>query len=160
MELSWLVSYAGTEDVLSFEGDDESFMGDVSSSLSRLPTCPMKVDIELFALDEGREHVEVLSFCVGSDEDDSIAGSKGVYGRSGKSTAGDVGVIRHVVSVPFEVVKVVVFVVGAIALPTEVAVLDCMKVGGMSANSRFEFMEFVCAPDFRVSEELLEELNG
>ena len=56
MELSWLVSYTGSEDVLSFQWDDEGFMGDVSSSFSRVPTCPMEVDVELFALDECSKH--------------------------------------------------------------------------------------------------------
>ena len=48
--------YTGTEDMLSFQGDDESFVGDVSSSFSRVPTCPMEVDVELFTFDEGSEH--------------------------------------------------------------------------------------------------------
>ena len=52
MELSWLVLYAGAEDVLSFQGDNEGFMGDVSSSFSRVPTCPVEIDIELFALNK------------------------------------------------------------------------------------------------------------
>ena len=56
MELSWLVSYTGAEDVLSFQWDDEGFVGDVSSSFLRVPTCPMEVDIELFTLDEGSKH--------------------------------------------------------------------------------------------------------
>jgi len=48
--------YAGAEDVLSFQRDDKGFMGDVSSSFLRVPTCPMEVDIELFTLDECSKH--------------------------------------------------------------------------------------------------------
>jgi len=60
---------------------------------------------------------------MGSDKDDSTFGSKGVYGRSGKSTAGDVGVIRHGTLV------VVVSVVGI--------------VGNMYVSSRFGVVVFV-----------------
>ena len=48
--------YTGAEDVLSFQRDNEGFMGDVSSSFLWVPTCPMEIDVELFALDEGCKH--------------------------------------------------------------------------------------------------------
>ena len=56
LELSLLMLYAGAKDVLSFKWDDEGFMGNISSFFLRVPTCPMEVDIKLFALDEGSEH--------------------------------------------------------------------------------------------------------
>jgi len=76
MELSWLVLYTGVEDVLSFKGDDEGFMGDVGCTFSGVPACPVEVDVELFALNESSKHMEAFSFCVSSDKDDSIASSK------------------------------------------------------------------------------------
>ena len=92
---------------------------------------------------------------MGPDEDDPSVGSKGVYGRSGKSTAGEVGVIRHVV-----LTAVKVSVVGAIVLSAKATMLECMDVGDMYTCSRSEFVELVGAPDSRVSEEALEEDGG
>jgi len=56
LELSLLILYTGAEDVLSFQRDNEGLMGDVSSPFSRMPTCPVEIDIKLFTLDEGSEH--------------------------------------------------------------------------------------------------------
>jgi len=92
---------------------------------------------------------------VGPDEDDPSAGSKGIYGRSGKSTAGEVGVIRHVVSA-----MVKGSMVGAIVLFAKAAMLECIDVGDVYSCSRFEFVELVGTPDSRVSEEALEEEGG
>jgi len=152
MELSWLVSYTSVEDVLSFKGDDEGFMGDVSCIFSGVPACPVEVDIELFMLNESSKHMETFSFCVSPDEDDSVAGSKGVYGRSGKSTTGEVGVIRHSSSV-----VVVESVIYAIMLSAEAAMFEHMNVGNVYVGSRFEVMELVHVPDIWISEELLKE---
>jgi len=152
MELSWLVLYIGVEDMLSFKGDNKSFVGDVSCIFSGVPACPVEVDVKLFTLNESSEHMETFSFYVSPDEDDSIAGSKGVYGRSGKSTTGEVGVIRHGASV-----VVVESVVGTIVFSAEAAMLKCMNVGNIYAGSRFEVMELVHVPDIWISEELLKE---
>ena len=92
---------------------------------------------------------------MGPDEDDPGVGSKSVYGRSGKSTAGDVRVIRHSSSA-----VVVMSVVGAIALFTEATMFECMDVGDMYASSRFEFAVFVGTPNVGISEELLKEEGG
>ena len=92
---------------------------------------------------------------MGPNEDDPSAGSKGVYGRSGKSTVGKVGVIRHGVLAAVES-----SVVGAIVLSAKAAMLECVDVGDVYACSRFEFVELVGAPDGRVPEEVLEEEGG
>ena len=92
---------------------------------------------------------------MGPDENDPSVGSKGVYGRSGKSTAGEVGVIRHGVLVMVEI-----SVVGAIVFSAKAAMLKYMDMGDVYACSRFEFVELVGAPDGRVSEEALEEESG
>ena len=92
---------------------------------------------------------------MGPDEDDPSIGSKGVYGRSGKSTAGEVGVIRHGALATIEG-----SVVGAIVLSAKAAMLKCVGVGDVYACSRFEFVELVGTPDERVSEEALEEEGG
>ena len=92
---------------------------------------------------------------MGPDEDDPSVGSKGVYGRSGKSTAGEIGVIRH-----GALAMVEGSVVGAIVLSTEAAMFKCVDVGDVYACSRFEFVEPVGAPDERVSDEALEEEGG
>jgi len=92
---------------------------------------------------------------VGPDEDDPSVGSKSVYGRSGKSTAGDVGVIRHGFSV-----AVVMSVVGAIVLFTEATMFECVGVGDVYASSRFELVVFVGTPNVGISEELLKEEGG
>jgi len=152
MELSWLMLYTGGKDVLSFKGDDEGFVGDVGCTFSGVPACPVEVDVELFVLNESSEHMEAFSFYVSLDKDDSVASSKGVYGRSGKSTVGEVGVIRHGVSV-----VVMESVVGAIVFSAEAAMLKCMNVGNVYAGSRFEVVELVCVPDVWISEELLKE---
>jgi len=152
MELSWLVSYTGIEDVLSFKRDNEGFMGDVGCTFSGVPACLVEVDVELFTLNESSKHMEAFSFCVSLNKDDSIAGSKGVYGRSGKSTAGEVGVIRYGSSA-----AVVESVVGAIVFSTEAAMLKCVNMGNMYAGSRFEVVEVVHVPDIWISEELLKE---
>jgi len=152
VELSLLMLYGGAEDMLSFKGDDEGFMGDVGCTFSGVPACPMEVNIKLFTLNESSEHMEAFSFCVSLDKDDSIAGSKGVYGRSGKSTAGEVGVIRHGASA-----VIMESVVGAIVFSAETAMLECMNVGDVYVGSRFEVVELVCVPDVWVSEELLKE---
>ena len=89
---------------------------------------------------------------MGSDEDDSSVGSKGVYGRSGKSTTREVGVIRHGVLSTVEG-----SVVGAIVLFAKAAMLKCVGVGDVYAYSRFEFVELA---DGRVFEEALEEEGG
>jgi len=89
---------------------------------------------------------------VGPDEDDPGVSSKSVYGRSGKSTAGDVGVIRHGSSA-----MVVMSVVGAVVLFAETAMLECVNVGDVYANSRFEFVVLVGTPDAGISEELFKE---
>jgi len=89
---------------------------------------------------------------VGPDEDDPIAGSKSVYSRSGKSTAREVGVIRHVASA-----AVVVSVIGAIVFSAEAAMLKCINVGNVYAGSRFEVVVLVGTPDGGISEELLKE---
>ena len=89
---------------------------------------------------------------MGPDEDDPSVGSKGVYGRSGKSTAWEVGVIRHGASVMVES-----SVVDAIVLSAEAAMLKCMDMGDVYACSRSEFVESVGVPDSRVSEEAFEE---
>ena len=92
---------------------------------------------------------------MGSDKDDPSVGSKGIYGRSGKSTTREVGVIRHDASA-----TVKGSVVGAIVLFAKATMLECVDVGDMYACSRFEFVELVGAPDGRVSEEALEEEGG
>ena len=89
---------------------------------------------------------------MGSNEDDPSAGSKGVYGRSGKSTTREIGVIRH-----GGLATVEGSVVGAIVLSAKATMLECVGVGDVYACSRFEFVEFVGAP---VSEEALEEEGG
>ena len=89
---------------------------------------------------------------MGSDEDDPSIGAKGVYGRSGKSTAGEIGVIRHDALATVEG-----SVVGAIVLFAKATMLECVDVGDVYACSRSEFVELVGAPDGRVSEEVLEE---
>ena len=89
---------------------------------------------------------------MGPDEDDPCVGSKSVYGRSGKSTAGDVGVIRHGSSA-----AVVMSVVGAVVLFAKATVFECVNVGSVYASSRFEFVVSVGAPNTGVSEELLKE---
>ena len=89
---------------------------------------------------------------MGPDEDDPSVGSKGVYGRSGKSTAREVGVIRHGTLSTIEGP-----VVGAIVLSAKATMLECVGVGDVYACSRFEVVELVGAPDGRVSEEVLEE---
>jgi len=92
---------------------------------------------------------------MGPDEDDPCVGSKSVYGRSGKSTAGDVGVIRHGSSA-----AVVMSVVGAVVFFAETAMLECVDIGDVYASSRFEFVVFVGTPNTGVSEELLKEEGG
>jgi len=92
---------------------------------------------------------------VGPDEDDSCVGSKSVYGRSGKSTAGDVGVIRHGSSA-----AVVISVVGAVVFFAETAMLECVDMGDVYVGSRFEFVVLVGTPDAGISEELLKEEGG
>ena len=92
---------------------------------------------------------------MGPNEDDPSAGSKGVYGRSGKSTVGKVGVIRHGALTTVEG-----SVVGAIVLSAKAAMLECVDVGDVYACSRFEIVEPVGAPDSRVSEEAFEEEGG
>jgi len=92
---------------------------------------------------------------VGPDKDDPCVGSKGVYGRSGKSTTGDVGVIRHGSSA-----AVVMSVVGAIMFFTEATMFDCVVVGDVYASSRFELVVLVGTPNVGISEELLKEEGG
>ena len=92
---------------------------------------------------------------MGPDKDDPSVGSKGVYGRSGKSTAREVGVIRH-----DGLAMVEGSVVGAVVLSAKATMLECVDVGDVYACSRFEFVELVGAPDSRVSEEALEEEGG
>jgi len=92
---------------------------------------------------------------MGPDEDDPCVSSKSVYGRSGKSTAGDVGVIRHGSSA-----AVMMSVVGAIVLFTEATMFECMNVGDVYAGSRFELVVFVGTPNAGISEELLKEEGG
>ena len=92
---------------------------------------------------------------MGPDEDDPSVGSKGVYGRSGKSAAGEVGVIRHGILATVEG-----SVVGAIVLSAKATMLECVDVGDVYACSRFEFVELVGTPDGRVSKEVLEEKGG
>ena len=92
---------------------------------------------------------------MGPDEDDPSVGSKGIYGRSGKSTAREVGVIRHGALATIEG-----SVVSAKVLSAKAAMLECVDVGDVYACSRSEFMELVGAPDGRVSEEVLEEWGG
>ena len=92
---------------------------------------------------------------MGPDEDDPSVGSKGVYGRSGKSTAGEIGVIRHGALATVEG-----SVVGAIVLFAKATMLECVDVGDMYACSRFEVVEPVGAPDSWVSNEALEEYGG
>ena len=92
---------------------------------------------------------------MGPNEDDPSVGSKGVYGRSGKSTAGEIGVIRH-----DALATVMVSVIGAIVLSAKATMLECVDVGDMYACSSSEFMELVGAPDGRVSEEAFEEEGG
>jgi len=89
---------------------------------------------------------------VGPDEDDPSVGSKSVYGRSGKSTAGDVGVIRHGSSA-----AVVMSVIGAVVFFAETTMLECVGMGDVYASSRFEFVVLVGTPNVGISEELLEE---
>ena len=45
------------KDCMSFEGDDDCFISDIGSVFSGVPTCPMKVDIELVSCDEGGEEM-------------------------------------------------------------------------------------------------------
>ena len=92
---------------------------------------------------------------MGPDEDDPSVGSKDVYGRSGKSTAREVGVIRH-----GGLATVEGSVVGAIVLSAKATMLECVDVGDVYACSRSEFVESVGAPDSRVSEEAFEEYGG
>jgi len=92
---------------------------------------------------------------VGSDEDDPCVSSKGVYGRSGKSTARDVGVIRH-----GSLAVVVVSVIGTVVLFAEAAMFECVNVGDVYASSRFEFVISVGTPNAGISEELLKEKGG
>ena len=92
---------------------------------------------------------------MGPDKDDPCVGSKSVYGRSGKSAAGDVGVIRHGFST-----AVVMSMVGAVVLFTEAAMFECVNVGDVYAGSRFEFVVLVSTPDAGISEELLKEGSG
>jgi len=92
---------------------------------------------------------------VGPDEDDPGVGSKSVYGRSGKSTAGDVGVIRHGSSA-----AVVMSVVGAVVLFAETAMFEYVNVGDVYVGSRFEFVVLVGTPNAGISEELLKERGG
>ena len=150
VEISCLMLDGFVEDGMSFEGDDDCFMSDISGTFSGVPACPMEVDIELVLCNESREEIQIFSFCVGPDKDDPIASSKGVYGRSGKSTTGEVGVIRHGISV-----AVMESVVGAIVLPAEAAVLKCVNVGNVYAGSRFEVVVLVSTPDGRISKEAL-----
>ena len=84
---------------------------------------------------------------MGSDEDDSSVSSKGVYGRSGKSTTGKIGVIRHDLLVLLERVMV-----GAIRFLTEPRVFEHMGVCEMCATTRFEFVIPECAVDIGVPE--------
>ena len=92
---------------------------------------------------------------MGPDEDDPGVGSKSVYGRSGKSAAGDVGVIRHGSSA-----AVVMSVIGTVVLFAEAAMFECVNVGDVYASSRFEFVVLVGTPNAGVSEELLKEGGG
>ena len=89
---------------------------------------------------------------MGPDEDDPCVSSKSVYGRSGKSIAGDVGVIRH-----GSLMAVVMSVIGAVVLFAEAAMFECVNVGDVYASSRFEFVVFVGTPNVGISEELLKE---
>ena len=73
----------------------DCFVDNSCGIFSWYPCGPMEVDIELLLADEGCEHAEFISFGVHADEDDACTGSKGEYGRSGKSCAGEVGVRRH-----------------------------------------------------------------
>ena len=57
MEVSWLMLDDFVEDYMSFEGDDDCFMNDISSIFLGVPTHPMKVDIELVSCDEGGEEM-------------------------------------------------------------------------------------------------------
>jgi len=91
---------------------------------------------------------------VGSDKDDPGVGSKSVYGRSGKSTAGDVGVIRH-----GSLAAVVVSVIGAVVLFAEATMFECVNVGDVDTSSSFEFVVLVGTPNTGISEELFEERN-
>jgi len=89
---------------------------------------------------------------VGPDEDDPGVSSKSVYGRSGKSTAGDVGVIRH-----GSLAAIVMSVVGTVVLFTEATMFECVNVGDVYASSRFEFVVLVGTPNVGIPKELLEE---
>jgi len=86
------------------------------------------------------------------DVADSILDTKSVYGRSGKSTAGDIGVIRH-----GSLSAVVMSVIGAIVFFAEATMFECVNVGDVYVGSRFEFVVFVGTPNAGISEELLEE---
>ena len=92
---------------------------------------------------------------MGPDEDDPGVGSKSVYGRSGKSTAGDIGVIRH-----GSLAAVVVSVMGTVVLFAEATMFECVNVGDVDVSSRFEFMVLVGTPNAGISEELLKEEGG
>ena len=92
---------------------------------------------------------------MGPDEDDPSVGSKSVYGRSGKSTAGEVGVIRHGSSA-----AVMISVVGAVVFFAEATMFECVNVGDVYTSSRFEFVVFVSTPNVGISKELLEEEGG
>jgi len=92
---------------------------------------------------------------VGPDEDDPCVGSKSVYGRSGKSAAGDVGVIRHGSSA-----TVVMSVVDAVVFFAKTAMLECVDMGDVYVGSRFELVVLVGTPNTGISEELLKEGGG
>ena len=92
---------------------------------------------------------------MGPDEDDPDVSSKGVYGRSGKSAAGDVGVTRHGFSA-----AIMMSVIGAVVLFAEATMFECVNVGDVYASSRFELMVLVGTPNVGISEELLKEEGG
>jgi len=57
VEVPCLVLDGFIEDGMSFEGDDDCFMSDIGGVVSGVPTCPMKVDVELILCNEGGEEM-------------------------------------------------------------------------------------------------------
>ena len=57
MKVSCLMLDGFIEDCMSFKGDDDCFMCDVSGVVSRMPAHPMKVDVELVLCNEGGEEM-------------------------------------------------------------------------------------------------------
>ena len=88
---------------------------------------------------------------MGPDEDDPSVGSKGVYGRSGKSTAGEIGVIRHGLVVA--ALSLIGFVVGTVGFLTEPGMFECMGMSEVCAVARFKFVVPECAVDVGVPED-------